>query len=275
MSTEHIMSDAEIKQTLLRMAKALLEICKENDLHIYASGGTLLGAVRHGGFIPWDDDIDFHMFRSDYIKLLQIMKGSKDRYKLGCYENDRDYVYPFAKFYDSDTLCIENNVDSRFKLGLYIDIFPVDGLGKDVEKAKEHLKRMTPYVKASILCRGKIKATRMSFAKKAAAGLLKVGCRLYGYRRLLRKVSGLAMEFPMEESEYCGEVVDNTNFKRICPKAWFDKTVLLKFEDMEIPCPIEYDKYLTSFYGDYMTPPPVEKQKSNHDMIVYSIGGEK
>lgn len=260
--------DVEMKKLLLDMAKELIKICEEHDLRIYASGGSLLGAVRHKGFIPWDDDMDFHMFRNDYDKLISIMKDKDGRYKLACYLYDKKYMYPFVKFYDSETDCIEYDVDSKFKLGLYIDIFPVDGLGDDVVEAKEHLKTMSVYVKASRLCRGKVWSSGASHVKKIAASAAKCLCKLYGAKRLNKKIEFFVRKYDIEKSRLCGEIVDSTDQKRICPKKWFEQIVYLPFEDIELPCPAGYHEYLTSYYGDYMTPPPVENQVSNHNMYV-------
>ena len=132
----------EAKKRLVEIAKYLDELCQKNGLTMYMAAGTLLGAVRHKGFIPWDDDIDVFLTRPDYDRLIEICRADNGgRYRLFAHELDENYLYTFAKMVDSDTLLIEKGGDAGVEMGLYVDIFPLDGLGNDINTAKAHMKK--------------------------------------------------------------------------------------------------------------------------------------
>jgi|AGTN01.3.fsa_nt_gi LPS biosynthesis protein len=121
----------ELKDRAFELLKEFRDVCEKNNLRYYLTGGTLLGAVRHKGFIPWDDDIDVAMPRIDYLKFLKIYKREYDKNNLFAYEINKNYKYMFAKLCDKDTSLIEFDFDCKEKLGVYLDIFPIDGLGKN------------------------------------------------------------------------------------------------------------------------------------------------
>ena len=124
----------EMQKRLFNMFKWFDSFCRDNNLIYYAVGGTLLGAVRHEGFIPWDDDIDVGMPRKDY-ELLTTKMGTEiqDHYILETVHSmDKSYCYTFSKLYDTNTTLVEN-VRSKLKRGIYIDVFPIDGIGKGNE----------------------------------------------------------------------------------------------------------------------------------------------
>lgn len=140
------MSNTETNQVhcvLLNMLQWFHQECKNNNLRYYIIGGTMLGAVRHKGFIPWDDDIDVAMPRKDYDKLCRIMADSgKGQYRLEFPgKENKDYTYLFAKIYDTQTTLTENK-RKPITRGLYIDVFPLDGIGNEYKQAHENFRKI-------------------------------------------------------------------------------------------------------------------------------------
>ncbi len=125
----------------LEMLKYIDEICTSNNLRYYAAYGTLLGTIRHNGFIPWDDDIDLYMPRSEYEKFSELLQNDSAYYKTISIEENEDYFHPFAKVYDSKTTIIENGIPTKYDMGVYIDIFIIDGLPDNQRTAIKHYKK--------------------------------------------------------------------------------------------------------------------------------------
>ena len=130
----------EIQKIELDILIYLDKICKENNIKYYLSSGTLLGAIKYKGFIPWDDDIDVVLFRSDYLKLIDVLGKNDEKYKILSIYNTEDYYYPFAKLVDTRTVLIENSKKIK-DMGVYIDIFPIDGyITENIEKEISQLR---------------------------------------------------------------------------------------------------------------------------------------
>ncbi|MBQ8445584.1 MAG: LicD family protein, partial [Opitutales bacterium] len=119
----------ELKQIQLGILDKVHEFCEKNGITYFLSSGTLIGAVRHKGYIPWDDDLDLYMPRADYDKFIKLFSAnSPENTKLLSLETDKKYQYPFAKVIDDRTEMVETAVGESFKIGVYIDVFPVDSV---------------------------------------------------------------------------------------------------------------------------------------------------
>ena len=262
----------ELKQRLVKMAEDLDKLCNENGLTLYMSGGTLLGAVRHKGFIPWDDDIDMYMSRPDYEKLIEIFRrnGNFGQYKLMAHELDDNYLYTFAKLIDTDTLLIEAGGDAGVELGLYLDIFPIDGLGNDIKTAKAHMRKCNKYIILNLALLVKPWRKNVPFIKNFAIACLRVIAKIYGAKNLHKKLETLVHTLPYDSSKYVGEFIDEIGDKRIMLKSeMFEEYELLDFEDTKFKAPKNWDKFLTQFYGNYMQLPPEEKRVPTHGYELY------
>lgn len=267
----------EMKARLVEMVKELDRICEENGLTLYMSGGTLLGAVRHKGFIPWDDDIDMYLIRPDYDKFIEIMRerNKTDRYKLCEHKLQKEYIYPFAKYIDTRTLLVEKGGYAGVQMGAFIDIFPVDGLGNSVKEAKKQMRKTNKY---TVLNLGRLVTPwrkNVSFVKNFAIACLRVISDMFGSDKLLAKLDKQIRKTPYETSKYVGEYIDEIGEKRIMLKEeMYNGYVLLDFEGVKLKAPVNYDKWLTQFYGDYMQLPPEEKRVKTHDYKLYDLEEE-
>ncbi len=255
-----------MKKLELAMLTCFVEVCRELSLRYYLVGGTLLGAVRHQGFIPWDDDIDVAMPRADYeIFLREGQKHLPEHYFLQCLDTELDYYTNFAKIRDRRTTFVEYSV-RKFAIchGVYIDIFPLDCYPDDPrEQRKMDFEQM--------LFRRRTRAAvdvppqaRYDFPTELGLRLVSyLTCLRYpNYRKALKFREKLHKSvIPGEKwANYCGA----WGKKEIMPASWYAEGVELSFEGLTVMGPAHWDKWLTQVYGDYMQPPPVEKRVGHH-----------
>lgn len=259
----------EIRSILLDLACEVKSICEENNLRYYLSGGTLLGAVRHKGFIPWDDDIDMHMPRPDYEKFIEIYNSKPRQNILYSQETHPQYLYSFAKLSKSNTLLIEKGCKSGVEMGIYLDIFPIDGMGNSVEQAKNLMKTIEMPINLLMSYRMDLYRKHVSIKKNFLVFTAKIVSSFIGFKKLSKKVNKLALTYDYDNSLYVGEFIDEVGEKRICKKDIYEGNKKLMFEGIEFSVPNNYHEYLTQFYGDYMQLPPIEKQVFVHDYKAY------
>lgn len=257
----------EIREIELQILDYIDTICKEHKLRYYLAWGTLLGAVRHSGFIPWDDDVDIIMPREDYERLLAIINRSDNNYKVLSYKHEKEYYYPFAKIIDSSTMVIESGTVKTTKLGIWVDIFPIDSLPNDERIRKKIQNRCWMY--RQIWGHAIVWKTH-SISRSSVYKLGCFMCYLYGWKHAIKKLDRVAssMHGP---SDYVSELIDCNHKYDVMPAEWFELSVNKTFEGKEYPVPIGFDGYLTAAYGDYMTMPPLDKRVSNHSFVAYRL----
>lgn len=255
----------ELQELELGILKAFHDYCQENGIRYFLYAGTLLGAVRHQGFIPWDDDIDLCMPRPDYEKLYELCKTKPVAAHLELRSaRDRDHFNaPFMKLVDIRTDGHEDYLRDDINNGVWIDLFPMDGLPEDEGERRAHLeglratqKTMEKVVRPYHLC-----ANPLRLAKRAV-----LWCVYHGrdYRAMANDMDGRAKKYAYGLSDDVAVSVFD-GWKRVFKRAWFEKTVLLPFAGYEFCAPADWDAVLTYMYGDYMTPPPKEQQVSHHN----------
>ena len=242
------------------------QFAKEHHLTYYMAGGTLLGAVRHKGFIPWDDDVDLMMPRPDYEKLIRIFRH--ERYRLEAPETNPDYTTPFVRIWDTHTK-LEWDILQDAVIGIFIDIFPIDGFPSNDTLFKLHVRRLK-------LIRTQINAViRKDFRKeekyRLAKKILKHVWRGSG-NDYCRKLNRVAKKYDFNKCSHVGVTTTTDHLLRERnPKKIFAKTVYMQFEDMKLPGFSGYDHYLRHLYGDYMKLPPEDQRVGHHLFKAYQI----
>lgn len=260
------------QEVLLEMLKWFHAYCEKHALRYYALGGTMLGAVRHKGFIPWDDDLDIGLPRRDYEKLCRLM--NRDRERAGeavpryvvetIHMGRKDYLFPHAKIFDTTTTLVEHK-KVPVRRGLYLDLFPLDGTGNSKEESEKYFRRLA--LRLNIL------ATRVcgvregrSFLKNAAVRAAHlIPDRLWDDNRQMQRIDRLCASRSFEKCAYVANIYGIKRMREIMPKEYFSTPTLYPFEDMQIYGPELYDPYLRALFGDWQKLPPVSEQQTHHD----------
>lgn len=258
----------ELKQIEYRMLEIFHKFCRENNIRYFLSHGTLLGAIRYKHFIPWDDDIDLLVPREDYDRLMSVYKDD-ERYKLFSFERNKKYRYPFAKLCDMTTYKEEFNYNNGIRLGVDIDIFPLDAWDNDLEKAKKEVKRIRKNMHYLDLIKLN-KSDSVNPLKRVLKGMAMCVLKMIGHEHYIKKIMRDGRGKPQQNNAYLGCKVWCVYGERgIIPADVFSDTVEIEFEDGKYPAPKDYDTYLTCLYGDYLPEPPKEKQKTHHNFTAY------
>lgn len=249
----------EIHARLLEMMKALHQICEKNSITYYMIGGTALGARRHGGFIPWDDDVDIGMPRADYEKFSSLSKDKfPDFLELRWYKNMKSSPFQFIKLVDNRTTLIEPSYLDYVE-GLYIDVFPLDGADPSAPFEKMRWKKIWILHKMVV-----VHAT----TRKAASYMGTIAHRVIkkmDVKQLHSKLEKALTSKSYDSSPYFSNFLGVRGFREIMQKKLLDTPILYNFEDAHFYGPKQIDAYLTNLYGDFMTPPPPEMRTIYHN----------
>ena len=239
----------------LGILDAVHAFCKERGLSYSLGGGTLLGAVRHKGYIPWDDDIDIMLPRPDYERFIREFDGYRENLSMQNYGNDPHCYIMFTKVYDNRTVLEE---DDLLRNGVAIDVFAVDGLPSEEDLVIYHRRMARTY-------RRIYRATRLySYTPwQEVKHFLK---QIYRTSRSknIKKLERLLSKYDFETSDYAGAITGAYGKKEHMPASTFRSYVTLPFEGREYMAIADYDTYLTKLYGDYMQLPPEDKRHSHH-----------
>lgn len=253
----------ELKQIQLNILKHVDKFCQEHQIQYFMCGGSLIGTIRHRGFIPWDDDIDIMMLRDDYERFVNEYSAIKEAtYKIHSSRNVEGWYLPFAKIEDANTV-FKENIENKYIIGINIDIFPIDNVPENQDQQNAMFKSWRKWFNIHGL---KLMSTvkGRSFFKNAALVFFHQVLALIPYKYLVKKIESNAMQYIDQETKYCGIAVWGYGKREINFKSNFDSVIMMPFEDITVPVPVGYDNYLTSVYGDYMKLPPIEKQISHH-----------
>lgn len=262
---------SQIKKIELDILRFMKNVCEENNLTYFLSVGTLLGAIRHKGFIPWDDDIDVSMPRKDYKKFIEIMK--KD-YQESDYEmitdfNNKEYYQPFGKLINKKTLVKQGN--AKYDCGVWIDVFIIDGLGDSRKEANSTLRNIK-FIKKIINMINKPEINNENFLIQKLILFCRFIIRLLGKKLPNKIMDQYASKRDFYSSKWIGSVVCGSYGNReIIEQENFMQSIDVEFEGELFKAPIGYHKYLSSLYGEYMKLPPKEQQVSHHSFEAWWI----
>ena len=264
----------EIRETQLKMLSELDSFCKDNNIKYYAFAGTMLGAIRHNGFIPWDNDIDVAVPREDYIKMQELLKGEDAHpfFRFLCYENDPNYLWQFGKLCAKHTYL--KTTRGYSKLGLFLDVFPLDSQGNDMKAANQNLREAQKCVKMRVLAydrkyNNKKYPTNATLMERISIWINFTILRHNTEEYWVKRHISLAQKFNKNRNSIFYGCNSNEKYAVVCERKMFDGEVYKSFEGHEIPLPIGYDDILKLYYGDYMKLPPKEKQIGVKEMPIY------
>ena len=254
----------EIKEVELGVMDYIHNICREKGINYSLAYGSLLGAVRHRGFIPWDDDLDIALKRDQYDQLYQaILEDNNSIYKVVSWENDSRYPYPFYRVYDSRTVYENNYIQNDIELGICVDVFPFDDY-KDVNK---EITKLDMYRRLSVYTLYGIR-NKEAGIKNIVRYLMLVAFRLTRVKTWNKKLNDCSKE--SVNSEYIDYLMESKKYSTKIDAKALDEVVECKFEDRVYNIPKDYDHILTTIYGsDYMDIPPIEKRIQHDDFVAY------
>ena len=264
----------EIHRVQLSLLKRIADICEEEGLTYFLYWGTLIGAVRHSGFIPWDDDADIAMLRPDYEKLIAYLaahEGELAPCRLMHYSTNKNYLYPIARFCDTRYHLVSEREPVEYGLGIFVDIYPFDGWTNEEGAVPEFF---APRARM-------LKAFHYSLAehfprfggpkwKLPFRWLFYRYARLVGLNRILRRIDRGAQKYAVDDYRFVGNLNWAEDEREGTEKANL-VPVRHRFEDSEFTIPAGYDRILQGYYGDYMQYPPEEERVGRHLYKAYRI----
>ncbi|MGB3161142.1 MAG: LicD family protein [Carnobacterium sp.] len=266
----------KIKEAQEVQLEILLEfdrLCKKYGIQYQLFSGTLIGAIRHNGFIPWDDDIDVCMLREEYNRFLEVsIKELNKNYFLQNYHTDKNFQSQYSKIRKNHTRYVENLVqDVNMHQGIFIDVFPYDHVRPKTLKGKAQ-RIAIDQLKLINYCRvmrvNDVEKNRvLRIAKKATYYILKVIPK----SKMDRLITKLVCLFNNKEEKYVGELSISTSKHMydsfVLKKEFFYDSIDWDFEGYKFPVPRAYDEILTKNYGNYMEMPPLNEQEPHHGII--------
>ncbi len=259
-----VMDDESCKEHILKIFDVFVQFCNAHQLTYFLAYGSELGAVRHGGFIPWDDDLDVTMPREDYNRLLQLW--NVPGYTVFHHGNTKDYHLYFAKISDDSTVLKNDYVNDIDGMGLYVDIFPMDLVAVDDGQAWKMEKKFNRYLPLLLMSDMKKCWPGDNFLKNCAKHLCYAGAKALGpdywRKKIERLASSAVCKNPAEAKQYyLGD--------RVLDREIFSDGKTTAFEGRQVCGPCNPDAYLTTIYGNYMQLPPESQRISNHDYTAY------
>lgn len=258
----------EARKLILDILDDVSHFCDDNGLNYTLSNGTLIGAIRHKGFIPWDDDVDINMPRPDYERFIELY-SQNGKYKI-CAVGQTDCPLFHTKVYNPNTIKIEKGVDyKRYRtMGVDIDIFTMDGMPSDDVLYDRNLRYIRKLYKLFYLLRG----PRKNIPIKCY--WLNMVRPFINTSAITKRYLKIAKQLNYQDSAYVGYYSPFGMFnKDRHRKEVFSDRIKVTFENKTYWAPIGYDEYLHDMYDEYMTLPPLEKQKSHHSFKLYWKGG--
>ncbi len=259
---------SDLQKKLLDILKWVSDFCNENGLKYYILYGTLLGAVRHKGFIPWDDDIDIGMPRPDYERFLKITKDKKfGNYVVEGIDTEKsDFFYGYTKIYDTSTTLTENN-RYKIKRGIFLDVFPLDGIGNTKEEALKNYRPISLRYKLLLSRTCGINKNRKFYKNAAIVFSRFIPNFIINNKKLMLSIDSLCKSKDYNSCRYVGNLLGGLGENVIVERRIYGEPKIYTFENLSVFGVEYYEDYLSNFYGDWRKLPPKEKRVSNHDFL--------
>lgn len=254
----------ELKRIQLDILDDVADFCENNGIKYFLAYGTLIGAIRHKGYIPWDDDIDIAMPRPDYQKFLEMYNKKESYYRMVSFELNSNYCLPFGKVTDIRTDMIENMYKVSHNYGVYIDVFPIDGFKEEKKVRMAQRLRRELNAKQAVLGRGRglLRDIKMVLGKIALIHI--------STKHILSRIRNICLLYSYDECDLVGYIPTlNIGLLDIIDKRLIDHTEWAEFEGKKYRIPSGYDNYLRQLYGDYMKLPPNEMQITHHTFVAW------
>jgi lipopolysaccharide cholinephosphotransferase len=264
---KEITETKELQSIVLGLLDKIDVFCSSHGIRYSLAGGTLIGAVRHRGFIPWDDDADVMMPRPDYERFCREFSAPES--SVHTFGNDPDYFYPYAKVFDDRTILVEDR-DPKGRSAVSVDVFPIDGFQDGIRDPKRKLRRQHLCYAVLSWRRAPPLFRRRSFAKQVAAWaslpvrLVPLRCRKRLAKAALRNLTSFASEQPFEASPFVGDCVWGYGLKEVFSRSVFSDWTTLEFEGRNFRAIGGWRDFVSAIYGDISELPPPKQQITHH-----------
>lgn len=266
----------DTQRYILHVLQEVVRVLDELNIPYYMQGGTMLGAIRHGGFIPWDDDVDLGIPRGDYDRMLkEVAAHLPEDLELRTYDDETDHHYYFARIVDKRyQIRRMGSLEERLE-NIWVDLFPLDGMPNGCLARQWHKFRLLmTRLKFHLSCFEKVNLKRpgrplVERIIIKIAMITRVG-KWFNTRKQLDKMDRLLKKYPVEKSDYLVNFTGQTSYKfnEMFKKEVYGAGKLYQFESFSLMGPEQYDVYLKSLYGDYMTPPREEDRNAHAAELV-------
>ena len=250
----HFLTLGQVQSRELEILLYVASVCEKHGLTYFLSYGSLLGAVRHKGFIPWDDDIDISMPRLDYERFARVIAGEKSDRFLAMLPERKDYPYHYIKVVDLETELVEDELDLPPEMGLWIDVFPLDGCSGNGRALSERLAHLCHKCRSAA-------AYKVLTEDRKQFSLCWWLCRVVGFNVFKKLIIHFSKARRFAASEWVAHFPTACRFR--FPRQLFENVSEVEFEGHVFPAPVDSDQYLTILYKDYMRIPPENERRSH------------